>query len=68
MAAICRNLSRPFLAVDGVVGRTDGSEAPIENQTVRNLGDGPPYLEIGRNMKGKLSHDANYCLEKSMVE
>ena len=46
--AFCPDLLGFYIAVDGAVGSRGDSEAPIELQTVKNHGDGPPYLRIGR--------------------
>ena len=46
--AFCPDLLGLYIAVDGVVGSRGDSEAPIEHQAVKNRGDGPPYLGIGR--------------------
>ena len=46
--ALCPELLGLYFAVDGVVVSRGDSEARLEHQTVKNRGDGPSYLGIGR--------------------
>ena len=57
-----------YIAVDGVVGRRGDSEAFVENQTVKSIEDQPALSLNRQDTKGKMSHLANYCPEKSIVE
>lgn len=41
-----------YIAVYGALGRRSDSKALIENQAVKNLGDGPPCCGIGRTQRG----------------
>ena len=49
--ALCPELLWLYIALNGVEGGRGDSEAPIENQTVKIFGDGPPYLGIGRTRR-----------------
>lgn len=46
--ALCRELLSLYIARDGVVGLRGDNDAPLEDQTVKNLGDGLPDLGVGR--------------------
>ena len=44
----CLELLGFYIAVDGVIGGKSDSEAPIDHQTIKNGGDGSPYLGLLR--------------------
>lgn len=48
--------------------RRGDSEAPTEHRAIKNRRDDRPSLGIMRDMKGRMSHIANYCQSKRMVE